>query len=689
MKVTWLNAELTTQKIVTIEKVVREIKEKPASKRIETFREDLSWCAPAYAPPGAEKIPAIIFSSGYKDNSWSHYNGLVLLEFNKLPSYRVARTLQQQIIAYKQPYLTFLGISNLSVKVVIRYTLPGGSLPVTEEEAARFHEQAYRHAALHYKEQFPYPVTLKEPVLRRFCRISSDSQCFYNPDTQPIRMELSHGTSLSIPLPENKDKDTVSVPNPLQNMLPGYELYKKMELLFETCLDQTMAEVGKTWEKDDTKSFIVALANKCLRSGIPEEEATRWIFTRKFLETDLLTIRLTVRNVYRQEKMFGSKPCLPRCTDIVLRIEEFLKRRYRFRKNQLNDRIEYKEEVSVSFRFRPLQPEVINDMVREARKEGIDAWNEDIEREIHSSRTQLFHPVKEFLGNLPPWDGTDRIRPLAARVPTTHTLWKPLFYKWFVAMVAQWIKPNRMYGNSLVPVLTGGQGIRKSTFYRMLIPRELEEYYIENMTLDNRRDAELKMAQHVLVVLDEFDRLNRRHQAELKHLIQLPVIKVKKPYRKNDDLFPRLASFAANANPVELLTDPTGSRRYLCVEVTGTIDTSGTIHYEQLYAQALHAINQGETYWLTEEEEKQMQEINTNFQQLPLEMQYVFTYFRLPKIDEEAKGYYAVEIWEIIKARSKQKFSTSSGKAFSHMLAGAGIPSERIRGKNKYFLIEK
>ncbi|MCD7937560.1 MAG: DUF3874 domain-containing protein, partial [Tannerellaceae bacterium] len=534
---------------------------------------------------------------------------------------------------------------------------------------------------------FRYPVALKESFLNRACRISADPDCFYNPEALTIKMEMPQENLSSQPdrvthLPTRAD-------NALAGILPGYDQYRKMDFLFECCLDQAMAEEGKSWHREDEKSFIIILAKYCLRSAIPEENTVRWINLHSPVESDLTLIRLTVRNVYRQQKMFGSKPCLPSCTDVVLRTEEFLKRRYRFRKNRMNEQLEYLQKHTLSFRYKPVTPEVINDIVREARREGIDAWNEDIEREILSSSLTLYHPAAEYLNNLPEWDGKDRILSLAQRVPTNHPLWAGLFYKWFVAMVAQWIKSDRMYGNSLVPVLTGGQGIRKSTFYRMLLPPQLREYYIENMSLDNRRNAELKMAQHLLIVLDEFDRLNKKHQAELKQLIQLPVLKVRKPYRKNYEMIPRLASFAANANPVELLTDPTGSRRYLCVEVTGPIDISESVNYEQLYAQALHAVHNGEEYWLNEEEERKMQDINLNFQQLPLEMQYVFAYFRIPEAGEEVRGYQAVEIWERIKTRSGQKFSVTSGKAFAHMLTGAGIPAERKGGKNKYFLIEK
>ena len=132
----------------------------------------------------------------------------------------------------------------------------------------------------------------------------------------------------------------------------------------------------------------------------------------------------------------------------------------------------------------------------------------------------------------------------------------------------------------------------------------MRDYHAESINLENKSEAELLMAQNVLITIDEFDRLSKKYQADLKYLIQKPEVKVRRPHQKTFQQMRRLASFAATANPMELLTDPTGSRRHVCVQVTGIIDVSVPIEYEQLYAQALHAIRSGERYWLNSEEER-------------------------------------------------------------------------------------
>ena len=52
------------------------------------------------------------------------------------------------------------------------------------------------------------------------------------------------------------------------------------------------------------------------------------------------------------------------------------------------------------------------------------------------------------------------------------------------------------------------------------------------------------------------------------------------------------------------IRDSSGSRRFICIEVTGVIDTNRPIDYEQLYAQAMYELEHGERYWFDQEEEK-------------------------------------------------------------------------------------
>lgn len=683
MKVTLLNGTLTSHQPATLERIVSLMQDEKQSKRIEDFRGILPYCTPGSLPAGLDKIPVVVFSSHYAKGEWKAYTGLVTIEFEKLSGYAEARRVCQEVIRFDQPFMTFVGASGQSVKVVVRYTLPDGSLPATEEAAVLFHAHAYRRAVLHYQAQFQWKIKDKEPLLTQGCRLSFDPHCYYNPDSQTIRMDQPER------MPEEPGYiDTIHhAEEPLARILPGTEQRKKIEMLFETCLQKVRQEQGMQWEEKEPKLFFVAVAGYCFDSAVPEEDVVKWLaFLAGGKENEAL-VRMTVRNVYAGRKSFGKKPCIPAPMNLLARMEEFLKRRYELRRNEIRDEVEYRERHSFCYHFRPVTPEVLNGICLNAMEEGLEIWDKDVRRYIYSPRVPNYNPLDTFFSDLPAWDGTDRIRALADRVPTDNPLWRNHFYCWFLSMVAHWRKQDRMYANSLVPVLVGKQGISKSVFFRSLLPPALRDYQAESINLENKSEAELLMARNLLITIDEFDRLNKKYQADLKHLIQKPEVKVRVPHQKTFRQMKRLASFSATANPMDLLTDPTGSRRYLCVEVTGQIDMSSPICYEQIYAQAWHAISSGERYWLNEVEEADLIAANAGFRQEPLEMQYLFSYFRQPAKGETGEKYTAVQLLDIISTRSKRTFGNTSSLTFGRMLNASGIPKiHTVRG-NVYELI--
>ncbi len=70
-----------------------------------------------------------------------------------------------------------------------------------------------------------------------------------------------------------------------------------------------------------------------------------------------------------------------------------------------------------------------------ALKEGINAWDRDVDRFLNSEYVPLHNPVEEYLYDVGRWDGKDRIRALAGLVPCTNPYWQELFYRWFLSMV--------------------------------------------------------------------------------------------------------------------------------------------------------------------------------------------------------------------------------------------------------------
>ena len=87
-----------------------------------------------------------------------------------------------------------------------------------------------------------------------------------------------------------------------------------------------------------------------------------------------------------------------------------------------------------------------------------------------------------------------------------------------------------------------------------------------------------------LINLDEFDKYAEKKMPLLKNLMQMSSLHVCKAYQRNFRDLPRIASFIGTSNRFDLMSDPTGSRRFFCVEVEKPIDCEG-IEHEQIFAQ--------------------------------------------------------------------------------------------------------
>lgn len=130
--------------------------------------------------------------------------------------------------------------------------------------------------------------------------------------------------------------------------------------------------------------------------------------------------------------------------------------------------------------------------------------------------------------------------------------------------------------------------------------------------------------------------------------MQMAGLNIRKAHQKNYSSLPRIASFIATSNQKELLTDPTGSRRFLCVEIEEKIDCSPVDH-AQLYAQLKAELLAGERYWFTGEEEAKIMASNAAFYKSPVEEEVFYSCFRPAEYGEEALSLSSAEIFKRLK----------------------------------------
>ena len=239
--------------------------------------------------------------------------------------------------------------------------------------------------------------------------------------------------------------------------------------------------------------------------------------------------------------------------------------------------------------------------------------------------------MTDFLDHLPKWDGKDRVEPLARRVKTDFEEWPYLFHIWMRSMVAMWRGKGQLTGNALVPILIGRQGCGKTSFCRLLLPRDQREYYNDRINFKNEHDLNLGLTSFALINLDEFDKITQRQQIVLKYLVSTSDLKYRPPYGKAYSSHRRYASFIGTTNESTPLTDPSGSRRFICVNVEGDIDFETPIDYPQLYAQLEHEVSrQRMRYHLTREEEHALMEHNLRYQKLSQLGEQLLSLFEKP-----------------------------------------------------------
>jgi len=689
MKVSLFKENYLAPQTLQLSILMERIQSKKHAGKVTGFREYLRQVLPGDRCPEDKKPPLVLFASlfGGKENprQWIAYSGLVVVEVNELTGRKEAETIRDRAAQCMPTMTTFVGSGGRSVKIVTRFTCPDGSLPLARREAELFHAHAYRRAASFYRLELDREISWKEPSLDKGCRLSYDPGLYFNPQAialtleQPLEMPAQYHWQTA---PEEK---RTAGADPWRQSLPGWEEEERLAFLFDVTLQETISQAESRANCRESEAFLIRLAENCFRSGIPEELAIKRIRFYSRLGENETRMRVMIRNAYRLEKGFGERSVVPPVQLLALQMDEFMKRRYELRRNLLKKTVEYKERAALFARFHPVNEEALNTISMQAHLEGLNFWDRDVKRYVCSNRIPLFNPLEDYLSSLPAWDGRDHIRMLSDSLPTDHPHWTLCFYRWFLGMVAQWKGLNRMHANCLVPLLSGEQSTGKSTWCKRILPPELQEYYSENLDMTTRRNAELTLNRFALINLDEFDSIPENKQPLLKHLLQLPEVTTKRPYGQHTEVLSRYASFIATCNPLDILTDPTGSRRFLCVEVKSQIQYEQFIDYPQLYAQAIAALRNGERYWPDRQEELLITGYNEAFARMSPEEQYLLTHYQpADETDDSGEWFSPVDLLSQIQQIGKIKSNRTTLIAFGRILRKHHFPRKHTSRGNLY-----
>ena len=603
-------------------------------------------------PLYTKDLPKVCFSSQMENRNKQQvmraYNGLVLLEVNNLAGFEEAEAVRKGAAQIPQTLLAFVGASGRSVKMVCRGELfehatppiatfqqseGGYALPTSEEDISRFQTNLYEKARVAYNMQLGVTIEKLEPVLSRDCYISSDPDLFYNPAAQPFYTDCSDVTKAVRPVALYGEKQ--------ERLMPDMDNYHAMRLIYEFCLSKAYDDtVGISEEEGRTHLLLTRLAGYCQESGVAMAVAQRLALFSLTLGKEPDVVKKVFENAYREEheKKYRqrkniNKPLknIPPETLLMMKIDVFLNTNYELRKNVMRGVAEYRMRTGYGFDYQDLTEEARNSITMKALSIGVKCWDKDINRYVNSNDIELYEPMTDFLDHLPKWDGKDRVEPLARRIKTNFEEWPYLFHIWMRSMVAMWRGKGQLTGNALVPILIGRQGCGKTSFCRTLLPREQREYYNDRINFKSEHDLNLGLTSFALINLDEFDKITQRQQIVLKYLVSTSDLKYRPPYGKAYSSHRRYASFIGTTNESTPLTDPSGSRRFICVNVEGDIDFEAPIDYPQLYAQLEYEVSQQRLrYHLTRDEEQALMQHNLRYQRLSQLGEQLLSLFEKP-----------------------------------------------------------
>ena len=340
--------------------------------------------------------------------------------------------------------------------------------------------------------------------------------------------------------------------------------------------------------------------------------------------------------------------------------------------------------------FRVMDERLQNSIIWSVQEIYPNCYRSLVDGYIRSEEVPLYFPLRDYLRALPAWDGRDRVGELAARI-SSDELWNKVFRRWLRGAVKGWLGEEEsadVYDCQIAPLLVSErQGLGKSTFCRMLLPKKLRAYYTDKFDLTSDAHSEKLLVEYALISMDEFDRYSERQMATLKNLMQLTEVRVKPPRSRVYRLMRRMAAFIGTSNMTELLTDPTGSRRFFCQMVEAPISREA-IDHDQLYAQVMAELAAGQPTFFSKEEEAEIEEHNRTFyRQSPLAEAFHKS-FMMGEGSEATQWLSATEIFETLKRESPRALQGVKIAGMGRQLRHLGVLKKRT-AKGVFYCVSR
>lgn len=632
-----------------------------------------------------KKLPSVTFSANYRGGRSNatlvKYLGYIVIDIDHLSKEELARILQT-VRACSYTRIAFISPKGMGLKIIAHTQRPDGTLPDTIQEIEDFHNAAYNKVASFYSQLCQTEIDTSGQDVGRTCLLSYDPGIYFNRDATPFIVEqppLFYKTQKKKKTPGRKKQETGNNPVSEETALNYHSSHASLMVTLNYYHNKS-----EKYTEGNRNNYLHHLACKYNRHGIPEQEAAAFI---KSLFTDLPAEETDslIASAYTHTEEFNTNK-LNSTQKRMLQIEQHISECYETRYNELLHIMEYRRRVSETEQpdpFRILDDRMENSIWMEMNELGYACNVKMIQNLIYSDFSSSYHPIREYFKELPEWDGTDYIRILADSVRTNHqSFWTECLERYLVGMCAAATQDD-VVNHTVLLLCSEVQNIGKTTFINNLLPPELRTYLSTGLINPNSKDDLAKIAQSMLINLDEFEGMSGRDLNTFKDLVTRKVISIRLPYARRSQNFPHTASFAGTCNYQEILHDTTGNRRFLCFHADSIEFIK--INYTQLYAQIKHLLNTpGYQYWFTQEDNNRIEKNNEDFIFHSPEEELVLTHIRKPERFEKVQYLTVSEIAELIRERTGYQYSIGAKIQIGKVMVKHNFESKKGRNGRRY-----
>jgi len=585
-------------------------------------------------------IPSVLLEGGRTYAHVKGFTGFIMVDIDGIPPERFAAilTLVKEDI---HSFLVYITISGCGIRVISH--VEGG---VTKANYRMVWEWVNDHYA-------------------RLCGVEIDGQC-----KNATRMSVLCHDPEALLRPEASSFHTSGM-KPREKPKRGTAVTVTAERAYKIIRAQ-LEEEGIAYAPGSYNDYVSRCFYHTNRCGVPQADAEAWAL-RTFPDYPREQLLPIIKSCYSLTMEFNTVP-LPRSVRkkekendsshkkaTVEEMEEFINSYMKFRMNMLTHQIET-QLIADAYTDRPeasachwqrLTDHIENSLWCAMQHHGMAVNLNELHTLLGSDFVKEYHPLKEYLDGLPPWDGeTDYIGRLAAMVHVKESPHSPLqqdksrerndlsetpvrfadiLKRWMVSMIAAALDETVV--NQVILTLIGRQGSYKTSFMQHILLPVLSEYYTTKSNSSRMtKDDLFTMTENLVINLEEIDTMPPSELNQLKAMVTQRYVDERRAYGRNKVHLPHVASFVATGNNLQFLTDDTGNRRWLPFEVED-IDSpwEADIPYEGIYSQT-YALYQDVNfrYWFTDKEIQQLRGHVQQFEVPRPEYELILTYYRKP-----------------------------------------------------------